>query len=204
MCPSRTGETAQLGSQPSGTVNITDAQAYEEVQEDEDPADSSQPDLAPLERKIELLRPPADHYVLRVVGLRHASYGLSGEATSPNLKRLLQFDVQDIRAYPGSVFAVNLVCQRGPTFSFTIESGALRSANGAFSFAQLTTPVVRIPSEEQTLCRSGVLLPRQDWTQNLTALRESPRRAHRHPSQTPPLEALRSSLRFRATKKPPS
>lgn len=144
------GQHAAVDANEPSNMTIPNSSVIVEELTDEDPDDADQPDLSPTEREIEVLRPEADEYTLRVKGFERGVYSLEIYATAPDSNTSTAF-LQTVPAYQGSLFELHMVCRRTPSFEFDMDRGGLQPPHGALSFAQPLTSEVRLPSEEKTL-----------------------------------------------------
>lgn len=144
------GQPAAVDANEPANMTIPNSSIIVEELTDEDPDDANQPDLSPTEREIEVLRPEADEYTLRVKGFERGVYNVEIYATGPD-SNTSHFYLPTIPAYPGSLFELHMVCRRTPSFEFRLDHGGLQPPHGAFSFAQPLTSEVQLPSEEKAL-----------------------------------------------------
>jgi hypothetical protein len=119
-----------------------------QVNPDSDDPEDVDPKVTPTTRLIEVHNPPACQYVLRVDGYKQGAFGLQLHAQGMVWDNGF-FSFDSVPVYPESRFELNFVFEAKP-FKFEIEGG-LRTANGAFSFAQPLTPRVQLPAKEKTL-----------------------------------------------------
>ncbi len=144
------GQHAAADANEPRNMTIPNSSIIVEELTDDDPDDAGQPDLSPTEEEIEVLRPEADEYTLKVNGFERGVYSLEIYATGPDSNTSTVF-LQIVPAYPGSLFELHMVCRRTPSFEFDLDRGGLQPPHGAFSFAQPLASEVRLPAEDKAL-----------------------------------------------------